>query len=187
MQVRRCLDYVKNAVPPVVRKSAISTIFPLNTSTSVITTEATTSCILTIIMILIQLLENKILETWVKVRAELLTYSCIESHKVCHKCGVVGDPFEKIYKNMRERNDMFCMWLDLKGCKSELFKAEIQERKNVALSLTVPHTKKSVEDISKATTHSNKFMVTSGRHNTHDNARKSAEIQAKNRDVKMME
>ena len=47
------------------------------------------------------------------------------------------------------------------------------------------HTKESVEDLAKATTHGNKSLVTCGRHYTQDNALKSAEIEAKNRDVKM--
>ena len=47
------------------------------------------------------------------------------------------------------------------------------------------HTKESVEDLAKATTHGNKSLVTCGRHYTKDNALKSAEIEAKNRDVKM--
>ena len=88
--------------------------------------------------------------------------------------------------NMQEMNDTYCMWLDLKGCKSELLKANIQERKKLELSPMENHTKESVEDLAKATTHGNKSLVTCGRHYTHGDALKSAYIEAKNRDVKIM-
>ena len=57
----------------------------------------------------------------------------------------------------------------------------------MALSPMETHTKESVEDLAKATTHGNKSLVTCGRHYTQDNALKSADIKAKNRDVKIME
>ena len=65
-------------------------------------------------------------------------------------------------------------------------KANIEERKKPALFLTVTNTKESVEAFAKATNHCNKFLVTGGRHYTDNDALKSAEIEANNRDVKMM-
>ena len=79
------------------------------------------------------------------------------------------------------------MWLDIKGYKYEYLKAKTQERKKPSLSLMLPHTKGSVEALAKATTHGDKFLVTGGRHYTDNDALKSAEIEANNRDVKMME
>ena len=79
------------------------------------------------------------------------------------------------------------MWLDIKGYKYEYLKAKTQERKKPSLSLMLPHTKGSVEALAKATTHGEKFLVTGGKHYTHDAALKLSEIEAKNRDVKIME
>ena len=65
-------------------------------------------------------------------------------------------------------------------------KANIEERKKPALFLTVTNTKESVEAFAKATNHCNKFLVRGGRHCNHNNAMKPSEIEANNRDVKMM-
>ena len=67
-----------------------------------------------------------------------------------------------------------------------MLKANIQERKKLALSITETHTKESVENIAKATTHGDNLLVIGGRHYTHDDDLKPAEIEAKNRDVNMM-
>ena len=68
-----------------------------------------------------------------------------------------------------------------------IFEREDKRKEEAGVISNGTSYKKIVEALAKATTHGEKFLVTGGKHYTHDAALKLSEIEAKNRDVKIME
>ena len=106
------------------------------------------------------------LNVWAKVGAAPLTRKCLSDPKVSKTLGDGDSNFDEYLLLIQTANDLATHALNDLAYNGDLLKVKIEENREEALPLTVPHSKERIDQMRKSTTHSQKFLSTRGDHVT---------------------
>lgn len=106
------------------------------------------------------------LNAWAKVGAAPLTRKCLSDPKVSKTLGDGDSNFDEYLLSIQTANDLATHALNDLAYNGDLLKVKIEENREEAVPLTLPHSKERIDQMRKSTTHSQKFLSTRGDHVT---------------------